>query len=35
MDQKMMKKLNKQAIMFAVFHTLFIFNLAFDIIEFV
>ena len=34
MDQIMMKKLNKQALVFVVVHTLFIFNLAFDIIEF-
>jgi hypothetical protein len=34
MDQIMMKKLNKQALWFVVIHTVFIFNLAFDIIEF-
>jgi len=34
MDQIMMKKLNKQAYWFVAIHTLFIFNLAFDLIEF-
>ena len=32
MNQIMMKKLNKQALWFVVLHTLFIFNLAFDVI---
>lgn len=34
MDKIIMKKLNKQGIWFAVLHTVFIFNLAFDFIEF-
>lgn len=34
MDEIMMKRLNKQAILFVTFHTLFIFNLAFDISKF-
>lgn len=34
MDSIMMKKLNKQALWFVTLHTLFIFNLAFDLIEF-
>lgn len=34
MDQIMMEKLNKQALWFVVLHTLFIFNVAFDVIEF-
>jgi hypothetical protein len=34
MDELMMKKLNKQALWFVVIHTLFIFNLAIDVFEF-
>lgn len=34
MDDIMSNKLNKQATWFVLFHTLFIFNLAFDILEF-
>lgn len=34
MNDIMSNKLNKQAVWFVMFHTLFIFNLAFDILEF-
>ncbi|EPD53852.1 hypothetical protein HMPREF1210_00675 [Paenisporosarcina sp. HGH0030] len=34
MDEIMMRKLNRQAMWFVVLHTIFIFNLAFDVIEF-
>jgi len=34
MDQLMMKKLNKQALWYVTIHTVFIFNLAIDLIEF-
>lgn len=34
MDRIMMKKLNKQAVWFVTIHTVFIFNLAIDLIEF-
>lgn len=33
-DELMMKRLNKQATLFVAFHTLFIFNLAFDVFTF-
>lgn len=33
MDQKLMKKSNKQALIFVVIHTIFILNLAFDFWE--
>lgn len=33
MDHKLMKKLNKQALIFVAIHTIFILNLAFDFWE--
>lgn len=33
MDQSLKKKYNKQALLFVAFHTLFVFNIAFDFWE--